>query len=155
VLNEAEKPLEQPEGTSVEPPADAPKVVGDEKEITALDFSDAPKSPPARFQSIPLIEGEGAKVETGQQVTVNYFGAVWGKGDKPFDSSFERGEPAQFPLAEGSLIDGWVKGLEGVPVGSRVMLIIPPELGYGAKGQGADIPGGSTLVFVIDVLAAS
>lgn len=154
VLEEAEPPLEKPEGTTVDPPANAPKVVGDESEVTALDFSDAPKAPPSKFRAIPLIEGEGPEVASGQQVTVNYFGAVWGKGDKPFDSSFERGEPARFPLAKGSLIDGWVRGLEGVKVGSRVMLIIPPELGYGAEGSGQDIPGGATLVFVIDVLAA-
>ena len=154
VLEEAEAPLEGPEGEAVEPPADAPTVVGDDQEVTALDFGDASKAAPKKFRSITLVEGEGAEVQEGQQVTVNYFGTVWGNGDKPFDSSFERGEPATFPLAEGSLIDGWVKGLTGVPVGSRVMLIIPPELGYGAEGSGPDIPGNSTLVFVIDVLAA-
>ena len=154
VLEEAPKPLDGPEGEAVDPPADAPKVVGDDQEVTALDFGDAPKAAPTKFRSITLVEGEGEEVQEGQQVTVDYFGTVWGNGDKPFDSSFERGEPATFPLAKGSLIDGWVKGLVGTKVGSRVMLIIPPELGYGAEGSGTDIPGDSTLVFVIDVLAA-
>lgn len=153
VVEEAEKPLEGPEGESVDPPANVPSVAGDDK-VVALDFSDAPKAAPKQFRAIPLIEGEGPEVEEGQQVTVNYFGTVWGKGKQPFDSSFERGEPATFPLLQGQLIDGWVQGLAGTKVGSRVMLIIPPELGYGAEGQEPEIPGGSTLVFVIDVLAA-
>lgn len=155
VLQEAEPPLESPEGEAVEPPADAPKVVGDEEAITALDFDDAPKAPPKELQVIPLIEGEGPEVEEGQQVIVDYFAAVWGKGDAPFDDSYARGEPSEFPLTTGNLIDGWVKGIVGVNVGSRVMLIIPPKYGYGAKRGGPDIPANATLVFVIDVLAAS
>lgn len=154
LLRAAELPLEAPEGEAVEPPADAPKVVGDEQEITALDFGDAPTTPPTDLTAIPLIEGEGPALEEGQEITVNYIASVWGKGDEPFDNSFERGEPATFPLTSPSLIEGWVKGLVGVNVGSRVMLIIPPELGYGAEGGGPGIPGNATLVFVIDVLAA-
>ena len=76
---------------------------------------------------------------------------MWGKGDAPFDESYSQ-EPATFTLADGQLIAGWVKGLKGVKLGSRVMLIIPPSLGYGAQGGGQDIPPNSTLVFVIDVL---
>ena len=146
VLEEAEAPRQ--------PPAFAPQVVGDGQDITALDFSEAAETPPAKFEAITLLEGDGAEVEQGQQVVVDYFASVWGEGDEPFDNSYERGEPAQFPLVKGSLIDGWVKGLVGTKVGSRVMLIIPPELGYGAEGGGPGIPGGATLVFVIDVLAA-
>jgi peptidylprolyl isomerase len=155
VLEEAEPPLDAPEGETVEPPARAPKVVGDETAVRSIDFSDAPRNPPGRLQVIPLIEGEGPEVEQNQQVTVNYFGALWGKGNKPFDSSFERDDPTTFPLSKGGLIDGWIEGLEGVEVGSRVMLVIPPELGYGKQGGGAEIPPDSTLVFVIDVLAAN
>jgi peptidylprolyl isomerase len=155
VLREAEKPLEAPDGEAVEPPADAPKVVGDAEEITAIDFGDAPRKPPSKLQVIPLIEGDGPEVEEGQEITVDYIAAVWGRGDKPFDNSYERGEPATFPLNRDTLIDGWLEGLPGVNVGSRVMLIMPPDLGYGAQGGGPDIPGNATLVFVIDVLAAS
>ena len=86
-------------------------------------------------------EGEGPAVKEGANITVNYFGAVWGKGDDPFDSSFERGSPATFQLAKGQLIDGWVQGLAGVKEGSRVMLVIPADLGYGDAGQPPDIPG--------------
>lgn len=153
VLEEAEGPLSGPEGESVEPPADAPKAVVEGDQVTGVDFSDAPKDPPGKLQVIPLIKGEGPEVQEGQQVTLNYIGAVW-REDKPFESSYERGEPATFPLSEGGLIDGWVQGLAGLEVGSRVMLVIPPELAYGKTGSGC-CPPNSTLVFVIDVLGAS
>jgi peptidylprolyl isomerase len=158
LIEEAAQPLSAPQGEEVEPPADVPTVVTEDDSptgpVTDIDFSGAPKQPPGDFQVVPLVEGEGEEVQEGDTVTVNYQGHVWGE-DEPFDSSFQRGEPAQFPLNPGGLIDGWVQGLEGVTVGSRVMLIIPPELGYGAEGGGEDIPGDSTLVFVIDVLGAN
>jgi peptidylprolyl isomerase len=151
MIEEAEAPLEGPEGEEVDPPADAPKVLGGEDGVTGLDFSDAPAKAPKKLDVIPLIEGEGPEVKEGDNVTVNYYGAVWGE-DEPFDESYSRGAPASFGLTPGGLIEGWVKGLEGVKVGSRVMLVIPPELGYGPQGSGEKIPGNSTLVFVIDVL---
>jgi peptidylprolyl isomerase len=130
---------------------DEPEVVAEGDSVTGLDFSDSPENPPCDLQVITLKKGNGKTVKVGDEIQAHYYGTVWG-GEEPFDSSFERGEPATFPLAEGSLIDGWVKGLEGVKVGSRVMLVIPPEQGYGEQGSGDQIPGGSTLVFVIDVL---
>ncbi len=154
LIEEAAEPLSGPEGTEVDPPADAPAVVSDGDTVTGLDFSDAPSEPSEELQVIPLVEGEGDPIKQGDNVTVNYYGAVYGE-DEPFDSSFERGEPTAFPLTEGGLIDGWIQGLDGVPVGSRVMLVIPAELGYGEQGQGEDIPPNSTLVFVIDVLGAN
>lgn len=154
LIEEAAEPLAGPEGTEVDPPADAPAVVSDGDTVTGLDFSDAASKPSDELQVIPLVEGEGDPIKQGDNVTVNYYGAVYGE-DEPFDSSFERGEPTAFPLTEGGLIDGWIQGLDGVTVGSRVMLVIPPELGYGEQGQGEDIPPNSTLVFVIDVLGAN
>ncbi|MBB6348335.1 MAG: hypothetical protein K0R62_4323 [Nonomuraea muscovyensis] len=97
-----------------------------------------------------LIEGTGKKVEAGNTLTVHYTGKIWGT-DKEFDSSWGKGEPASFPL--GNVIQGWQKGLVGVPIGSRVVMSIPPDLGYGAQEQ-QNIPANSTLVFVVDVLAA-
>ncbi len=97
-----------------------------------------------------LITGEGKKVEPTQTLSVHYTGKIWGT-DKEFDSSWTRGEPASFPLA--NVIQGWQKGLAGVPVGSRVLLSIPPDLGYGAQEQ-QGIPANSTLVFVVDILSA-
>jgi FKBP-type peptidyl-prolyl cis-trans isomerase len=97
-----------------------------------------------------LIKGEGDPVKAGQTLTVHYTGKLWG-ADKEFDSSWGRGEPAQFPL--GQVIQGWQQGLEGVPVGSRVVMSIPPNLAYGDQEQ-QGIPANSTLVFVVDVLGA-
>ncbi|MEV4799796.1 FKBP-type peptidyl-prolyl cis-trans isomerase [Nonomuraea sp. NPDC049421] len=97
-----------------------------------------------------LITGTGEKVTANQTLSVHYTGKIWGT-DKQFDSSWERGEPAEFPL--GQVIQGWQKGLVDVPVGSRVMMSIPPEMGYGSQEQ-QGIPANSTLVFVVDVLGA-
>ncbi|PZG04768.1 FKBP-type peptidyl-prolyl cis-trans isomerase [Nonomuraea aridisoli] len=97
-----------------------------------------------------VIQGTGAKVQPNQMVTVHYTGKIWGS-DQQFDSSWERGEPAEFPLNQ--VIQGWQQGLAGVPVGSRVVMSIPPEMGYGAQEQ-QGIPANSTLVFVVDVLGA-
>jgi peptidylprolyl isomerase len=154
VIEQVAPPLDGPEGDPVDPPADAPAVVEKDGDVTGLDFTDAPAKPPKKLQVIPLIEGEGAEVAEGDQLTVDYYGAVWGE-KKAFDDSYSRGEPTQFSLAKGSLIDGWVEGLQGVKVGSRVMLVIPPDQGYGKKGSPPTIPGDATLVFVIDVLGAN
>jgi peptidylprolyl isomerase len=106
--------------------------------------------PPAALVSEILIKGSGPEVQADQSVTANYSGWLW--DGTLFDSSWGRGSPSTFSLA-GGVIDGWTEGLAGVPVGSQVLLVIPPDLGYGASGQG-DIPGGATLVFVVDVLGA-
>ncbi len=154
VIEQVQPPLDGPEGEPVDPPADAPTLVEEDGTVTGLDFSGAPAKPPAELQVIPLIEGEGAEVKEGDALTVDYLGTVYGEKE-PFDDSYSRGEPTQFTLAKGQLIDGWVEGLQGVKVGSRVLLVIPPEQGYGKEGSPPKIPGGSTLVFVIDVLGAN
>jgi len=152
LIEESEAPLTGPEGEEVKPPSTAPLVVEEGDSVTGLDFTGLPEQQPEDFRRILLVKGEGDVVKEGDPITVNYYGAVWGE-DKPFDESYS-GEPASFGLAKGSLIDGWVKGLTGVTVGSRVMLVIPADLGYGAQGSPPNIPGDSTLVFVIDVLGA-
>lgn len=153
LVDSAPGPLSGPKGKTVKPPADAPKVVEKNGKVTGLDFGSAPKKPPTKLEVIPLINGTGPAVKEGDNLTVNYFGSVWG-AKQPFDESYSA-QPANFQLAQGGLIDGWVKGLQGVKVGSRVMLVIPPAQGYGKKGSPPKIPGDSTLVFVIDVLGAS
>ncbi|WP_327091939.1 FKBP-type peptidyl-prolyl cis-trans isomerase [Nonomuraea sp. NBC_01738] len=97
-----------------------------------------------------VIKGTGKPVKPEQSLLVHYTGKIWGT-DAEFDSSWGRGEPASFPLS--GVIQGWQKGLAGVPVGSRVVMSIPPDMGYGAQEQ-QGIPANSTLVFVVDVLAA-
>jgi peptidylprolyl isomerase len=100
----------------------------------------------------PLVPGRGPRVKAGQQLTVNYVGATYGNG-KVFESSFQTGQPATFPIGTGNLIPGWDQGLVGVPVGSRVQLDVPSALGYG-DNPGGGRPGGD-LRFVIDVLQAT
>ncbi|MEU8259285.1 FKBP-type peptidyl-prolyl cis-trans isomerase [Micromonospora sp. NPDC048999] len=95
-----------------------------------------------------LIKGTGPEVKAGQAITTNYVGVLF-KDGKQFDSSWDRGEPATFPIGVGQVIQGWDQGLVGVPVGSRVQLDIPANLAYGDTG---DVSG--PLRFVVDVLGA-
>ncbi len=104
---------------------------------------------PTQFRRTVLIEGGGEPVEIGDTVVLHYSGWTW-NGDQ-FDSSWESGAPATFPITNEGLIEGFVMGVEGVTVGSQVIAVIPPDLGYGDMAQGA-IPAGSTLIFVIDIL---
>lgn len=108
--------------------------------------SDAPEE----FMRNVLIEGNGDPIEIGDVANVHYSGWTW--DGNQFDSSWERGRPAEFTVSQQGLIEGFVRALEGVTVGSQVIAVIPPELGYGDQGTGT-IPGGSTLVFVVDVLS--
>ncbi|MCC7075546.1 MAG: FKBP-type peptidyl-prolyl cis-trans isomerase [Acidimicrobiia bacterium] len=105
--------------------------------------------PPAELVTEDLAEGNGATVESSSSVTVNYTGVLWPDGDE-FDSSWSRGEPTSFALS--GVIPGWSEGLVGMKAGGRRLLVIPPDLAYGAQGAGGDIPPNSTLVFVVDVL---
>lgn len=107
------------------------------------------EAPPTEITCKLLTPGEGTEVHEDGIVTVNYAGVLW--DGTPFDSSFLRGTPATFSL--NAVIPGWKYGLAGSQVGDRVLLVVPPQWGYGEKGQG-DIPPNSTLVFVVDILAA-
>lgn len=99
-----------------------------------------------------IVKGEGAEVKKGDTVTVHYSGVVWGKKD-PFDSSFARKEPASFPIGKGMLIRAWDETLIGKTVGSRLLIVAPPDYAYGKSGvPQAGIKGGDTLVFVVDIL---
>jgi peptidylprolyl isomerase len=107
---------------------------------------------PKNLVAKTVIKGSGPAVKSGQSVVVHYTGKIWGT-DKEFDSSWTKGDPVMFQIGTGKVIKGWDEGLVGVPVGSRVVLAIPPKLGYGEQGQG-EIKGTDTLVFVVDVLEA-
>lgn len=107
------------------------------------------EAPPTEFRRTVLIEGSGEPVAVGDQVIVHYSGWTW-EGEQ-FDSSWDRISPASFTVSSNSLIEGFVQALEGVKIGSQVIAVIPPDLGYGDSAQGS-IPAGSTLIFVIDVL---
>ena len=99
-----------------------------------------------------LIKGAGAVVEVGQAIAVQYTGWLW--DGTPFDSSWDTGVPYTTPIGVGSVIAGWDEGLVGQTVGSQVLLVIPPDLAYGADGSG-QIPPDATLVFVVDILEAT
>lgn len=152
LISESAPPLEGPEGKKLDAPAGAPGVVEKDGVVTGLDFSDSPTKPSGKLDVVTLIEGTGDAIAEGDNITVDYLGAVYGE-KKPFDESFS-GDPITFSLAPGSLIEGWVKGLDGVKAGSRVLITIPAEQGYGDQAQSA-IPANSTLVFVIDVLGVN
>ncbi len=139
-----------PSGKKVTPEPWMPKVVEKKGDPVSLDFAGTPK-PTDELQVGYLIRGKGKPAAKGDTIYVNYLGQVYG-GKKKFDDSYSRGQAFAVTLGEGGVVKGWEQGLEGVPVGSRVILAIPPELGYGKKGSG-DIKGTDTMYFVIDVLA--
>ena len=109
-------------------------------------------APPAKLVTKDLVQGTGAAASQGKTVTVNYVGVLY-KNGKEFDSSWSRNQPFTTSLAPGSVISGWVQGLNGMKVGGRRELIIPPSLGYGKAGSPPTIPANSTLVFVVDLLS--
>ena len=111
---------------------------------------------PSGLRIIDVKPGTGPVPKAGQTVTVNYTGWLFvdGKKGKKFDSSLDRGEPFSFTLGQGQVIKGWDEGLATMHVGGKRTLIIPPDLGYGASGAGADIPPGATLIFDVDLLGA-
>jgi peptidylprolyl isomerase len=108
---------------------------------------------PSRLKTEDLIEGEGRTAAAGDQLTVNYVGVLF-KNGKEFDASWKRNEPFTFQLGAGMVIPGWDQGLEGMKVGGRRRLTIPPELAYGAQGSPPTIGPNEPLVFVIDLLNA-
>ena len=98
--------------------------------------------------------GDGATATSGNKVSVHYTGWVYNNGAKgtKFDSSVDRGQPFQFTLGAHQVIAGWDEGVAGMRVGGRRTLIIPPELGYGARGAGGVIPPNATLMFDVELL---
>jgi len=108
-------------------------------------------TPPTALESIDVVEGDGAEAKPGDKLSMQYVGTIYDTG-KEFDASWDRGEPFEFDLGGGDVIAGWDQGIEGMKVGGRRELIIPPDLGYGAAGQPPTIPPNSTLVFVVDLL---
>lgn len=116
-------------------------------------------SAPKDFQKAALIKGAGEVVKTGDSITVHYVGWVWGSEiGAAFDSSWDSGNgPTTFTLksGDGGLIPGFVKALEGETVGSQVIASMPAADGYGADGNGGSIPGGATLLFVVDILGVN
>lgn len=142
------KDLTKAEGTKVmDVPSDLPKVTLDKDGKPSIDMNGYKGSDSLVSQD--LIKGNGAEVKDTQTVVANYTG--WLLDGTQFDSSWDRGESSSFSLD--SVIKGWKQGLAGHTVGSQVLLVVSPDLGYGNKKQ-SSIPANSTLVFVVDILAA-
>ena len=129
-------------------PSDLPKISLDDKGKPSLDLNGY--QPKGGLVVQPLIKGKGAKVGQHQSVSANYTGWLASDG-KQFDSSWDRGQASDFSLDQ--VVKGWQQGLAGQTVGSQVLLVIPPDLGYGSQKQ-QSIPANSTLIFVVDILAA-
>jgi len=108
--------------------------------------------PPKKLVIKDLIPGTGQAAKAGDPITVNYIGVDFANG-KPFDNSYDRGQPFPFQLGGGQVIPGWDRGLVGMKVGGRRELVIPPSLAYGPQGQPPVIKPNETLVFIVDLLS--
>ena len=151
-IRSAKTPLTKAAGTPVTPPKGLPTVTYDAKGVPTVTV---PKTAaPKKLVVQQLIKGTGPAVKAGQTLSAAYTGVIWNTG-KQFDSSYTRGTPLTGPIGVGQLVPGFDKGIVGQPVGSRVLLVLPPAEGYGKSGQPqAGIKGTDTLVFVVDVLDA-
>ncbi|MFD8572825.1 FKBP-type peptidyl-prolyl cis-trans isomerase [Streptomyces sp. NPDC057694] len=146
------------EGTQAAIPSNLPQIKADAEAPAVISV---PKNdPPKKLVEQVLIPGKGAEIKSGQSVSMQYSGAVWKENEGKakaalFDSSWNRGgQPFTTAIGQGQVIKGWDKGIVGKHVGDRVLLVIPADQAYGAKDQGKTLPANSTLVFVVDILAA-
>lgn len=100
------------------------------------------------------VTGSGDEAKAGQHVTVHYTGWLYNNGVKgaKFDSSKDRRDPFEFGLGQGQVIKGWDEGVQGMRIGGTRVLVIPPQLGYGARGAGGVIPPNATLMFEVELL---
>lgn len=115
-----------------------------------VDFPEGP--PPSELQITDLTVGDGDEATAGKLVHVHYVGVAYSSGEQ-FDSSWDRGTPLPFPLGAQRVIAGWDQGVQGMRVGGRRQLVIPPHLAYGDRGAGGVIKPGETLIFVCDLVA--
>jgi len=116
-----------------------------------IDFPDG--TPPKDLEVTDIWEGDGKVADAGDNVQVHYVGVSYSTGEE-FDSSWNRGEPLPFKLGVGQVIAGWDQGVQGMKVGGRRKLVIPPHLAYGDRGAAGLIKPGETLIFVCDLVSA-
>lgn len=148
---------------SEEEAADTKQATAEKPQARTFGVNDNPvktrlAAAPADLTYFTFIQGEGeAKAQAGQTVSVHYTGWLFdaeaeeNKGEK-FDSSRDRNQPFNFPLGAGRVIKGWDQGVQGMKIGEQRKLVIPPHMGYGARGAGAVIPPNATLVFDVELL---
>lgn len=127
---------------------DASPTVGDLGRKPSVEVLDG--DPPDELVIETLIEGSGEGASAGDTLVVHYVGVAWSSGQE-FDSSWDRGQAFTLTLP-GRVIEGWNRGLEGIKVGERRRLVIPPELAYGSDGVPGAIGPNETLIFVVDRL---
>jgi peptidylprolyl isomerase len=138
-------------GTTIKPKKGLPTVTL--SKIGAPTIKIPSSKAPSSLVIQPLIQGKGDKVVKGQTITVKYTGVIW-PGGKVFDNTtWQKNSPAALPIGVGKVITGWDQGLVGQRVGSQILLVVPPDKGYGVAGKAeAGIKGTDTLVFVVDIL---
>ncbi|MCU0311756.1 MAG: FKBP-type peptidyl-prolyl cis-trans isomerase [Acidimicrobiales bacterium] len=120
-------------------------------EPTKPEVSIPDEAAPVELVIEDLDVGDGAEAVAGSNVTVHYVGVAWSTGQQ-FDASWDRRDTFEFRLGAGQVITGWDEGVQGMKVGGRRRLTIPPHKGYGDRGAGGVIRGGETLVFVVDLV---
>ena len=142
-----------PSGTRPPAPPWVPKILFEKGVVAGFDFTGVPE-PIDELQTSVLFEGDGAVVEKGNAIVASYLGEVYGQ-KKPFDENFSK-TPTSFAIGNGAVIKGWDQALVGLKVGTRVVLAVPPALGYGDDGnKDAGIKRTDTLYFLIDILATA
>ncbi len=152
--DDSEDEASAPQATATAEPA-----VGEvDAEGISKDLSEKPEvaqpsgDPPTELQSVDLVKGKGKAAKAGDTVSVQYVGTSWSTGTQ-FDASWDRGsEPFTLPLGAGQVIPGWDQGVAGMKKGGRRLLVIPPDLAYGAQSPSPDIAPNETLIFVVDLV---
>jgi peptidylprolyl isomerase len=147
-----------PEETATATATEAPAAPGEiDASAISKDLSEKPAvaqpsgEPPTELQTTDIVKGKGKAAKAGDIVSVQYVGNSWSTGAQ-FDASWDRGgEPFQFPLGAGQVIPGWDQGVAGMKRGGRRLLVIPPDLAYGAQSPSPDIGPNETLIFVVDL----
>jgi peptidylprolyl isomerase len=139
---------EEPE--QVVPDEVAPTDLGERPDVTAV-LGEEPGEPPADLVVEEVVPGDGEEARPGDTLTVHHVGLAWSTQEE-FDASWDRDQPLVLTLGEGRVIAGWEQGLEGMAVGGRRTLTIPPDLAYGDRGVENRIAPGETLIYVVDLL---
>jgi peptidylprolyl isomerase len=128
----------------------APEISAELSEKPGVEVPEGP--PPAELEIEDLVTGEGTEATAGSEVTVQYVLVDYESGEE-LEASWDQSEPFQFQLGAGNVIPGWDQGVEGMRVGGRRQLVIPPDLAYGRQGSPPAIGPNATLVFVVDLVS--
>ena len=153
-IKDSTKPLTRAQGKKVDQSENPVEVSWAENGEPSI--SEPEGKAPSKLETYTTIQGDGPKVKKGQKVAVMYSGWLWEDTSDYFDSSWQddREAFAVDPVGDAQVIEGWNEGLVGQKVGSQILLVVPPDKGYGKQGSPPKIPGDAPLIFVIDILSA-